>query len=139
MTIRDRIKLWREDAACMRRRGSRRAAALMERLAAELEDDHCGGSDDDDGEQVPELVELRAAVALSGYTRGHLRMLVARTLTNYGTDARPLIRASDLPRKPRRPEHMGQANPSEKKGRTGGSVSRGSFLGIDASTRGSHP
>ena len=105
VTIQDRIKLWREDAAALRRRGSRRAAALMERLAAELEDDLRGGTDDD-GEQVPELVEMRAAVALSGYTRGHLRrMLVARTLTNYGTDARPLFRASDLPRKPvgRRP------------------------------------
>lgn len=108
MTIRDRIELLREEAAFLRR-----AAALMERLAAELEDDHCEGTDEDDGEQVPELVEMRAAVALSGYTRGHLRrMLVARTLTNYGTDARPLVRASDLPRKPRRPEkHTGQAEP----------------------------
>jgi hypothetical protein len=46
---------------------------------------------------------MPAAVALSGYTRGHLRrMLVARTLTNYGTESRPLMRAAELPRKPGR-------------------------------------
>lgn len=98
MTIQDRIKLWREDAAVLRRRGARRAAALMERLAEELEADvsASGGAVD-----VPELVDMAAAVALSGYTRGHLRrMLVARTLTNYGTEPRPLFRAADLPRKP---------------------------------------
>lgn len=51
--------------------------------------------------EPPDLVEMRAAVALSGYTRGHLRrMIVSGTLTNYGTDARPLLRAADLPRKP---------------------------------------
>ena len=97
MTIQERINVWRDDAAVLRRRGARRAAALMERLAAELEDDLRGGAADGD---APELVEIRAAVALSGYTRGHLRrMLVAGTLTNYGTDARPLFRPADLPRK----------------------------------------
>ncbi len=97
MTIQDRIKLWREDAAVLRRRGARRAASLMERLAAELEDDMRSRATNED--DTPELVDMRAAVALSGYTRGHLRrMVVARTLTNYGTDARPLFRAADLPR-----------------------------------------
>ena len=101
MTIQDRIKLWREDAAVLRLRGARRAAALMERLAAELEDDMRGGATKED--DAPELVEMRAAVTLSGYTRGHLRrMLVAGTLTNYGTEARPLLRVVDLPRKPGR-------------------------------------
>jgi hypothetical protein len=99
MTIQERIKLWRDDAAVLRRRGARRAAALMERLAAELEDDMRSRATNED--DAPELVDMRAAVALSGYTRGHLRrMVVARTLTNYGTDARPLFRAADLPRKP---------------------------------------
>jgi hypothetical protein len=98
MTIQDRIRLWREDAAVLRRRGARRAAALMERLAEELEADVSASGAAVD---VPELVDMGAAVALSGYTRGHLRrMLVARTLTNYGTEARPLFRAADLPRKP---------------------------------------
>lgn len=99
MTIQERIKLWRDDAAVLRRRGSLRAAALMERLAAELEDDLRGAATNED--EAPALVEMRAAVALSGYTRGHLRrMMVAGTFTNYGTDARPLFRAADLPRKP---------------------------------------
>jgi hypothetical protein len=108
MRIAERIKLWRDDAAVLRRRGAPRAAALMERLAAELEADVSGPRPADD---VPELVELGAAVALSGYTRGHLRrMLVARTLTNYGTNARPLMRAADLPRKPGRAEfHIEEA------------------------------
>jgi hypothetical protein len=110
MTIRDRIKLWREDAAVLRRRGARRAAALMERLAAELEADVSDGGPVED---APELVDMAAAVALSGYTRGHLRrMLVARTLTNYGTGARPFFRAADLPRKPgraQRPLHEAAA------------------------------
>ncbi|MCA1789775.1 MAG: hypothetical protein LC667_07935 [Thioalkalivibrio sp.] len=95
----DRIQLWREDARVLRRRGARRAADLLERVAAELEADVKGTV----VENVCELVEMRAAVALSGYTRGHLRrMLVAGTITNYGTDARPLVSAADLPRKPGR-------------------------------------
>ena len=97
MLIPERIKLWREDAAVLRRRGAHRAAALLERLAAELETDL--------REATPELVDLRRAVELSGYTRGHLRrMIVDGDLTNHGTDAKPLVCAADLPRKaPRRP------------------------------------
>ena len=101
MLIPDRIRLWREDAAVLRRRGASRAAALLERLAAELEEDVCG-ADAGTAHDAPELVTVAAAVGLSGYTRGHLRrMLVAGTLTNYGTTSRPLLRAADLPRKPR--------------------------------------
>lgn len=101
MLIPDRIRLWREDAAVLRRRGARRAAALLERLAAELEADL--------RDATPELVDLRRAVALSGYTRGHLRrMIVDGDLTNHGTDAKPLVSAADLPRKaPRRPAYSG--------------------------------
>lgn len=102
MRISERIKLWRDDAAVLRRRGARRAAALLERVAAELEED-VRGPDGATLDEAAELVEMRAAVALSGYTRGHLRrMLVAGTLTNYGTEARPLLRVTDLPRKPGR-------------------------------------
>ena len=106
MTIAERINLWREHAAVMRRWGAEDAAEVLERAAADLEEDarrtmsaafiHPAAA-----EALPELVEIRAAVALSGYTRGHLRrMIVAGTLTNYGTEARPLLRAAELPRKP---------------------------------------
>ena len=95
MLIPERIRLWREDAAVLRRRGARRAAALLERLAAELEADLREAA-------VPELVDLGRAVELSGYTRGHLRrMLVDGDLTNHGTEAKPLVRVADLPRKAR--------------------------------------
>jgi hypothetical protein len=98
MLIPERIRLWREDAAVLRRRGARRAAAHLERVAAELEDDLT-----QPGVQ-PELLTLANAVEQSGYTRGHLRrLLVAGTLTNHGTEDRPLVAASDLPRKLSRP------------------------------------
>jgi hypothetical protein len=87
----------------VRRRGARHAAALLERVAAELEEDVRGAAEGATLDDARELVELRAAVALSGYTRGHLRrMLVAGMLTNYGPEARPLLRVVDLPRKPGR-------------------------------------
>ena len=96
MLIPDRIRLWREDAAVLRRRGARRAAALMERLAAELEEDWRAQ------DARAELVDLNRAVELSGYTRGHLRRLITEgALTNHGTDAKPLVIAADLPRKAR--------------------------------------
>ncbi|HEX6037263.1 hypothetical protein [Longimicrobium sp.] len=106
MNISERINVWRQDAAVMRRWGAEEAAQVLERAAADLEEDvqrtasavliHPAATAD-----LPELVEMRAAVALSGYTRGHLRrMMVAKTLTNYGTEARPLLRAAELPRKP---------------------------------------
>jgi hypothetical protein len=107
MNISERINRWRQDAAVMRRWGAEDVAVVLERAAADLEEEmqrtasavliHPAAAMED----LPELVEMRAAVALSGYTRGHLRrMLVARTLTNYGTAARPLLRAAELPRKP---------------------------------------
>lgn len=97
MLISERIRLWRDDAAVLRRRGARRAATLIERLAAELEEDLAHGG-------PSELVDLARAVELSGYTRGHLRrMLNDGALTNHGTTAQPLVRLEDLPRKPGRP------------------------------------
>lgn len=108
MRISERINIWREDAAVLRRWGADEVATILERAAADLEEDarrvegggglHLIHSTD---AEPPELVELRTAVHLSGYTRGHLRrMIVGGTLTNYGTDTRPLLRAADLPRKP---------------------------------------
>lgn len=106
MTIRERIDLWRAHAQVMRKWGAEGVAVALECAAADLEEDlqragpavpvHGGAA-----APLPELVELGPAVGLSGYTRGHLRrMLVAGTLTNYGTDARPLVLAAELPRKP---------------------------------------
>jgi hypothetical protein len=108
MTIRERIDRWRADAQVLRRWGAEVGAMALERAAADLEEDvqRAGATihvhdTDEDGKQLPELVPIGAAVGLSGYTRGHLRrMIVAGTLTNFGTDARPLLRAADLPRKP---------------------------------------
>ena len=98
MLIPDRIRLWREDAAVLRRRGARRAAALLERLAAELEEDWRTH------DAHAELVDLNRAAHLSGYTRGHLRrLLMDGALSNHGTDAFPLVCVADLPRKARTP------------------------------------
>ncbi|HEX8394238.1 MAG TPA: hypothetical protein VF665_17980 [Longimicrobium sp.] len=117
MTIRERIERWREDAETLRRWGAIAGAAALERAAADLEEDaqraaaavlvHPAAT-----EPLPELVEMGTAVALSGYTRGHLRrMMFARTLANYGTDTRPLFRAAELPRKPG--HRVGQPVPDE--------------------------
>lgn len=96
LTVPERIRLWREDAAVLRRRGAGGLAELLEAVAAELEADHAADA-------PSELVDLRRAAALSGYTRGHLRrMLVERRLENCGTEKAPLVRTSDLPRKPAR-------------------------------------
>jgi hypothetical protein len=93
---RERIDLWRADAAVLRRRGARRTAALMERLASELEEDLDEGP--------VELVDLARAVELSGFTRGHLRRrLKEGALVNHGTPDTPLLRVGDLPRKASRP------------------------------------
>jgi hypothetical protein len=93
MTISERIQTWRQDAAVLRRYGAVRAAQMVERLAAELESDA----------RTPagELVDLAGAVALSGFTRGHLRRLVRdEKLRNLGSETAPMFRASELPRKP---------------------------------------
>lgn len=82
----------RRSAAALGRRprGADPVAAILERAAADLEDDaaradgalHIHPATSEAGEEVPELVDMRAAVALSGYTRGHLRRMIgARTLT----------------------------------------------------------
>lgn len=89
----DRIRLWRADAEVLRRRGAVARAAMLERLAAELEEDLA--------RDAPPLVDLGRAADLSGYTRGHLRrMLMEGGLVNHGSEARPLVLAADLPRKP---------------------------------------
>ena len=85
---------WREDAEVLRRYGAASRARMLERLAAELEESLVGGGE--------ELVDLSRAVALSGFTRGHLRRLMGDSkLIPAGHKGRePLFRVSDLPRKP---------------------------------------
>ena len=93
LTAEERVRLWREDAAVLRRRGSLGYARLLEALASELEADQ-------DAAPSAELVDLGRGAALSGYTRGHLRrMLVEQRLENCGTAGAPLVRVCDLPRK----------------------------------------
>lgn len=96
VTITDRIRIWRSDAAVLRDYGDERAADLLERLAAELEADLQDGA--------TEMVDLSTAVKLTGYTRGHIRRLVTEEkLRNVGTPAEPAFLTSELPRKPGRP------------------------------------
>lgn len=96
MTITERIRTWRDDAAVLRGYGDERAADLLERLAAELEADlHDGAA---------EVVDVTRAVEMTGYTRGHLRrLLVAGKLRNIGTPDEPAFLSSELPRKPVQP------------------------------------
>ena len=96
MTITERIRIWRSDAAVLRDYGDERAADLLERLAAELEADLQDGA--------TEMVDLSAAVKLTGYTRGHLRrLLLEDKLRNVGTPDDPAFLTSELPRKPGQP------------------------------------
>lgn len=96
MTITERIRSWRHNAAVLRDYGDDRAADLLERLAAELEADlHDGAT---------EVVDMSRAVEMTGYTRGHLRrLLVAGKLRNIGTPDEPAFLSSELPRKPGQP------------------------------------
>ena len=96
MTITERIRIWRSDAAVLRDYGDERAADLLERLAAELE------ADLQDGDT--KMVDLSAAVKLTGYTRGHLRrLLMEGKLRNVGAPDEPAFLTSELPRKPGQP------------------------------------
>lgn len=96
MTITDRIRTWRNDAAVLRGYGDERAADLLERLAAELETDLRDGA--------AEVVDMTRAVALTGYTRGHLRrLLLTGKIRNIGAQDEPAFLTSELPRKPGQP------------------------------------
>lgn len=85
---------WREDAHVLRRYGAGSRARMLERMAGELEETIAGGGD--------EIVDLSRAVALSGFTRGHLRRLMHdnKLIPAKHNGREPLFRVSDLPRKP---------------------------------------
>lgn len=94
MTILERVQALRADATVLKRYGDRRTAKVLERLAAELEADSY--------EAEHEVVTLARAVELTGYSRGHLRRLIASgSLRNVGSVETPQFVASELPRKPR--------------------------------------
>jgi hypothetical protein len=94
VTIPERIHAWRQAAGLFRSYGDTRAAKLLERVAAELEADTQAA----EGARV----SLADAVELTGYTRGHLRRLMAAgKLRNVGTDHTPEFLAAELPRKVR--------------------------------------
>lgn len=96
VTITERIRIWRSDAAVLRDYGDERAAELLERLATDLEADLQDGA--------AEMVGFSAAVTLTGYTRGHLRrLLIEGKLRNVGTHEEPAFLTSELPRKPGQP------------------------------------
>lgn len=90
------VDRWRTNAALLRSYGAPGHARLLERLAADLEAELQAESG--------AVVDLAAAVRLTGYTRGHLRRLLrSGQLRNVGTDHAPAVIASELPRKPGQP------------------------------------
>jgi hypothetical protein len=87
------VDRWRANAALLRAYGAPGHARLLERLAADLEAELHAES--------AAVVDLAAAVCLSGYTRGHLRRLLrSGQLRNVGTEDAPAFITSELPRKP---------------------------------------
>lgn len=85
---------WRADAVVFRRHGALARARMLEHLADELEAAA--------GEEAETVVDLAAAVKLTGFTRGHLRRMYreGRLAIVGGDEAKPRFRAADLPRKP---------------------------------------
>lgn len=89
--IRSLIDKWRFEAEHMRvRYGDERAAHLLEAVAVELE----AASRMETGR----IVGLSEAVAISGYSRDHLRRLIrAGSIPNRGKRGAPLVSVFDLP------------------------------------------
>lgn len=82
------------DAQVFRRYGATGRARMLEQIAAELELSTA--------DEAAAVVGMRAAVALTGFTRGHLRRLYREgRLVAAGVErGEPMFRVSDLPRKP---------------------------------------
>jgi hypothetical protein len=85
---------WREHAQVLKHYGATRRARMLERMAAELE--RCTA------DEAAAVVDLSAASALTGFTRGHLRRLYrdGRFIPAAVEDGDLLFRVADLPRKP---------------------------------------
>lgn len=87
------IALWRHEAALLRARAADVQATILEQCAAELEAAY--------REMVNARVGLDEAVAVTGFTRGHLhRLLKNGKLVNVGSDEKPEFILSQLPKKP---------------------------------------
>jgi hypothetical protein len=87
---------WRARADLFRLHGAEPHAAVLEALAAELEAALVSSAQ--------ERLSLAAASAESGYSISQLRRMIReRKVPNAGAVGTPLIRRSDLPRKPQRP------------------------------------
>ena len=82
------------DAQVFRRYGATGRARMLEQIAAELE---LSTTD-----EAAAVVGMRAAVALTGFTRGHVRRLyrAGRLVPVSVERGQPMFRVSDLPRKP---------------------------------------
>ena len=85
---------WHNEAAQYRRRGQDAQAALIDSLARELEERLKSASE--------EVLTLRRASEISGYTPDHLARLIREgKIPNAGRPNAPRIAEGDLPRKPR--------------------------------------
>ena len=84
----------RDDAQVFRRYGATGRAQMLEQIAAEVERSTA--------DESAAVVGMRAAVALTGFTRGHLRRLYreGRLLAAGLERGEPVFRVADLPRKP---------------------------------------
>ena len=100
MTPAELITAWRQQATAYERDGQP-GARLLSRCADELEAATTA--------ETNPLLTLAQASERSGYHRESLARLVRKgTLRNYNTPRRPLVRASDLPRKMARPRLTGR-------------------------------
>lgn len=87
------VGLWREHAAVLRRYGAEEHADVLERCIEDVEAE--------ESEKADRRVDLAQASIVTGFTRGHLRRLIATgKLRNVGTSENPEFMLSELPRKP---------------------------------------
>lgn len=93
MTLAQLATSWRSDAETLRRRGCEEAARLLATCADELDEARSAGDD--------EPLSLADAAQVSGYSRAHLRRLLADgALRDVAARGAPRLRRGDLPRKP---------------------------------------
>lgn len=86
---------WREEAGTLRRYGDERGAHVCELHAREIEEAVRAAES--------EILTLEQAEQESGYSREHLRHLVAGgKVPNAGKRGSPRIRRGDLPRRPKK-------------------------------------
>jgi len=84
---------WLATADTLARYGDERGAAVLRQVSSEL----CTALEG----LATQTVSLRRAAAISDYHEDTLgRMVRDGTLTNYGKPNRPLVRVSELPRRP---------------------------------------